>query len=150
LSNFRYQWPKGPGIKNLKHDTYKITGKKNAKGISIPILACEFCDERPTIKSNQAIHEELCRSWSYLSPAITPCPNENCPNHAIDISAGKTAYQSFGRTKSGSQRYRCKDCRTTFAVGAPTVQQRKPHKNIQVFKMPVNKMLLKEKVLLDK
>jgi len=24
--------PKGPGIKNLKHDVYKITGKKKCKG----------------------------------------------------------------------------------------------------------------------
>ncbi len=135
--------PRGPGIKILRHDTYKITSKKNTKGISIPILACEFCDERPTIKSNQAIHEELCRFSSYLSPTITSCPNKICHYHAVDISAGKTTYQSFGRTKSGSQRYRCKDCMTTFAVGASTVQQRKPHKNIDVFKMLVNKMPLK-------
>ena len=135
--------PRGPGIKILRHDTYKITSKKNAKGISIPILACELCDERPTIKSNQAIHEELHRFSSYLSPAITSCPNKTCPNHTVDIGAGKTAYQSFGRTKSGSQRYRCKDCGTTFAVGSSTVQQRKPHKNIDVFKMLVNKMPLK-------
>ncbi len=42
--------PKGPGPKDLERDTYRITGKKNVRGISIPILACEFCDERPTIE----------------------------------------------------------------------------------------------------
>jgi len=79
--------PKGLGTKNLERDTYRITSKKNARGISIPILACEFCDERPTIKSNQAIHEELYRLSSYLLPVISSCPNETCPNRAVDISA---------------------------------------------------------------
>jgi transposase-like protein len=61
----------------------------------------------------------------------------------VDVQTDKSQYYSFGKTKSGSQRYRCRLCKKTFSVGSPTLRQRKPHKNIQIFRLLVNKMPFK-------
>lgn len=53
------------------------------------------------------------------------------------------AYQSFGLTKSGSQRYRCKLCRKTFAVGKSTTGHKQPHKNRLIFSLLMNKSPLR-------
>jgi len=88
-------------------------------GRGTPMLRCSFCGQYPTIKSNKAIHEELSRFWKpFDSIAIPRCPNQDCPNHHIDIEKGKTHYHSFGRTKAGSKRYRCKACGRTFVTAS--------------------------------
>ncbi len=135
--------PIGPGSHARGRDTYTISSKKNPKGDSVPRLACNLCGEAPPIKSNFAIDEEKNRMLSYLRDKPIGCPDSKCPNHSIDITAGKIYYSLFGSTKSGSHRYRCKLCQTTFSIGLPTKQQREPHKNIQIFRLLVNKMPLK-------
>ena len=63
------------------------------------MLRCSFCGQYPTIKSNKAIHEELSRFCKpFDTIAIPSCPNQDCPNHHIDIEKGKTHYHLFGRT----------------------------------------------------
>jgi transposase-like protein len=106
------------------------------------MLRCSFCGQYPTIKSNKAIHEELSRFWKpFDSIAIPTCPNQDCPNHHIDIEKGKTNYHSFGRTKAGSIRYRCKACGRTFiTASSPTIRHRKPYKNAAIFRLLVNKV----------
>jgi transposase-like protein len=106
------------------------------------MLRCSFCGQYPTIKSNKAIHEELSRFWKpFDAIAIPTCPNQACPNRHIDIEKGKTHYHSFGRTKAGSIRYRCKACGRTFiTVSPPAIRQRKPHKNAVIFRLIVNKV----------
>jgi transposase-like protein len=102
-----------------------------------------LCGEQPPIKSNLAISEELDRLSAYLTPKKLPtCPNEQCGNHIVDIANPKT-YSFFGKTKSGSQRYRCRRCRTTFAVGSATLRQKRPEVNETVFKLLINKMPFK-------
>ena len=135
--------PRGPGAKERRQDTYKISSTSNNRGVTIPRIECQVCGEKPPIKSNLAIDEEMNRMLNYLEDKPVGCSNPKCPNHLIDIKAGKAYYSSFGTTKSGSHRYRCKLCSTTFAVGSPTKQQREPHKNIQIFRLLVNKMPLK-------
>lgn len=130
--------PRGPGAANKERDTYIVGGSKN----KVPQLKCELCGEYPTIKSNQAIYEESLRLSEYFVPRVVSCPNPECSNHSVSITTRK-AYHSFGKTRSGSQRYRCKECKTTFAVGKSTLRQRKPHKNIQVFQLLMNKMPFK-------
>lgn len=129
--------PKGPGAKK-RRDNYTIIGS----GRGTPMLRCSFCGQCPTIKSNIGIHEELSRFWEPLKPPSVPtCPNQDCPNHHIGIDAGKTYYQSFGRTKAGSKRCRCKACGKTFITASlATVRHRKPHKNAAIFRLLVNKM----------
>ncbi|MFK5947616.1 MAG: hypothetical protein QM500_02455 [Methylococcales bacterium] len=103
-------------------------------------LHCKVCGEQFPIKSNLGIHEEVNRIGSYLNPAIEPsCPSESCSNHAVGISAGKLAYQSFGKTKSGSKRYKCKSCGKSFSVKNATTGQKSPHKNKLIFKLLMNK-----------
>ena len=124
-------------------DAYTLNSDMTKEGISVPRLQCQICGEKPPVKSNLAIERKSNRMLGYLAEKPIGCPDPKCPNHLINITAGKIYYSSFGTTKSGSHRYRCKLCETTFSVGAPTKQQRQPHKNIQVFRLLVNKMPLK-------
>ena len=135
--------PRGPGAKARGRDLYSVNSRENEKGHPVPCLECELCGEKPPIKSNLAVSEEMHRMMEYINERPIGCPDPKCPNHLIDRRAGKVYFSSFGKTKSGSQRYRCKLCSSTFAVGSPTKQQREPHKNIQVFRLLVNKMPLK-------
>ncbi len=135
--------PRGPGAKERGSDSYRIHSNINARGETVPVLECELCKQKPPIKSNHGVVEEMNRMLAYLDEIPRGCTDSKCPNHLVDVKAGKTYYQSFGATKSGSQRYRCKLCETTFSIGLSTKQQREPHKNVQVFRLLVNKMPLK-------
>jgi hypothetical protein len=120
-------------------DTYTV----QASGAGLPTLACKLCGEYPPVKSNAAISEELSRLFSDVTPLPqASCPEEECQNHAVGVDQ-PDSYQSFGITKSGSQRYRCKACRRTFAVGKSTVRQKQPHKNRLIFSLLMNKSPLR-------
>lgn len=69
------------------------------------------------------------------------CPDSSCANHAVPV--GKEGYQSFGLTKSGSRRYRCKGCGKTFSVGKSTTGHKQPHKNRLIFSLLMNKTPLR-------
>lgn len=126
--------PHGPNAGRDK-DVYKITGSGSKASLS-----CSLCGETPPLKSNIAISEEFSRLTHYLTPRNAPsCPTPSCQNHLIGIPS-PCAYYSFGKTKSGSQRYRCRECKTTFAVGGATLRQKRPEVNEIVFKLLVNKM----------
>jgi len=128
---------RGPGAKLKNTDKYTLNSNLQGKVVK---FKCSICGEKPPAKSNQAISEELERIGSNLQTSIKPsCPNTSCTNHCVEISVGKTAYQSFGKTKSGSHRYRCKACSKTFSVKGPTTGQKQPHKNKIVFKLLMNK-----------
>lgn len=128
--------PRGPGSASRGRDLYKIAGASRGR----TNLICNLCGETPPLKSNLAISEELGRMTGYLVPKQIPsCPTESCLNHSVWISESKS-YYSFGKTKSGSQRYRCRECGTTFAVGGATLRQKKPEVNETVFTLLVNKM----------
>jgi len=130
--------PRGKAAAGRGRDTYRVVGS----GRGTPMLRCSLCGQYPTIKSNKAIHEELVRFWKpFDTKAIPTCPNQACPNHHIDTEKGKTHYHSFGRTKAGSTRYRCKACGRTFiTASSPTIRHRKPHKNTAIFRLLVNKV----------
>ncbi len=118
-------------------DTYILT---LGGGRLVPRLHCQLCGEEPPIKSNQAIAEERGRMLAALRQRPDPtCPDVTCTNHNIPITKGATHYQSFGQTRSGSHRYRCKACHATFSVGTATTGQRQPHKNRTVFALLMNK-----------
>ncbi len=105
-------------------------------------LACRVCGEYPPIKSNAAIAEERARFLSDLAEAPLPsCPDSSCANHGTPV--GKDGYQSFGLTKSGSRRYRCKACGKTFSVGKSTTGHKQPHKNRLIFSLLMNKTPLR-------
>lgn len=127
--------PRGKGADERGRDTYTVCGS----GRGTPMLHCNLCGQYPTIKSNKAIHEELTRFWKPFDvKAHSTCPNQDCPSHHI---MDRACYYSFGRTKAGSTRYRCKTCGRTFVVTSPpAIRHRKPHKNAAVFRLLMNKM----------
>lgn len=135
--------PKGPLPKGRKRDTYLLTSTTKEHEPRYPRLECKICGEKPPIKSNLAVYEESERLLASLSYKPAGCPDEKCPNHVIDVTAGNMYFIAFGKTQSGSRRYRCKLCKTTFSIGASTRCQREPHKNNQIFRLLVNKMPLK-------
>ena len=99
-----------------------------------------YCNEHPPTKNNLAIQEEIYRFSDYLKLKEEPsCPEPSCSNHTISINLGKGHYQSFGKTKSGSRRYRCKVCGKTFSIGGAPLRQKKPHLNKLIFKLLMNK-----------
>ena len=128
--------PRGPGASLRGRDNYKV----QASGTQWPFLKCLQCNEHPPTKNNLAIQEEFSRLSEYLKPQEEPsCPEPSCSNHAKGINLGKRHYHSFGKTKSGSRRYRCKVCGKTFSVGKSTLRQKKPHLNKLIFKLLMNK-----------
>lgn len=128
--------PRGPGARLRGRDNYKI----QASGTQWPFLKCLQCNEHPPTKNNLAIQEEFSRLSDYLKPKEEPsCPEPSCSNHAKGINLGKGYYHSFGKTKSGSRRYRCKVCGKTFSIGKSTLRQKKPHLNKLIFKLLMNK-----------
>lgn len=127
---------RGRSAPSTSRDSYRvIASRKDA-----PVLLCKLCNEYPQIKSNQGIKEEFDRIGSYLVIEEICWPNSSCTNNSISLKAS-TSYQSFGKTKSGSPRYRCKACGKTFSVNKKsTIRQRKPHKNREIFSLLMNKM----------
>ena len=129
--------PRGRQIEAIL-DTYTLSGGDRLR------LNCNRCGDSPPIKSNLAIREEIERMSDYLQPTEEPaCLNINCDNRLVGISISR-AYYSFGKTKSGSQRFRCRLCNTTFAVSQKaTFRQKRSDINELVFKLLMNKMPLK-------
>lgn len=131
--------PRGPGASKDNRDKYQLNRGGRKK---VTQLICLCCGETPPVKSNQAISDEAKRISRYLEHA-TPeasCPNTKCANHGKGISAGKVLYQAYGKTTSGSPRYRCKACNKTFSVKRATTGQKQPHKNKLIFKLLMNKL----------
>jgi len=113
-------------------------------GKNYPYLRCNSCHEHFPVKSNAGVFEETQRIREYLTPkADICCPNEDCSNHFIPVSAGKAYYSSFGKTEIGSPRWKCKavGCGKTFSVPKTSTHgQHKSHKNKIIFQLLINKM----------
>lgn len=124
-------------------NTYNLTGMSYGNGSNVPLLRCNCCQEHLPMKSNQGISEEIDRLSSYL--AITTkaiyCPNLDCSNNTIPVGT-KKAYKSFGSTAQGAKRFQCLGCKKTFSIPKPTQYQHHTDKNLQIFKMLVNKVPL--------
>lgn len=130
---------KGPGAKN----EYTIV----ANGAGIPAARCNHCGETFTLKSNQGVFEEAYRLLSKHHMASS-CPDAACENHRVPTTV-PGAYQEFGKTPVGSQRFRCKapGCGKTFSVKPkkinPIAQQVHSDKNRMILSMLVGKMPLR-------
>ncbi|MBZ2168985.1 hypothetical protein [Marinobacter sp. F4216] len=123
--------------------SYRVagTGKHTAS------LVCEICSGRKkqgenitavstTLKSNQAVHEELSRIASYLEENPLVCPNEACDSN---IGKKPKAVKKNGKTSTGNQRYQCLHCGKSFSEKPKTRKQTKPHLNKLLFRLLVNK-----------
>lgn len=92
------------------------------------------------IKSNKAIVEEIQRISAYLDEPVPTCPNAFCPTHLDGVPA---QLKKRGKTKSGSQRYYCHVCKTSFTFIRKKRQQLRSEVNKMVFSLLVNKVVLK-------
>lgn len=124
---------------------YRISGTKR-NGSS---LLCKSCNSYMTIKSNQAIHEEVERSRYLEERALvlrqdgSACYKVSCPNFDKKVSSSPDSYQRFGKTSKGNQRYRCRECRTTFTSDSDKRRshpENKSHLNTTLFRLIVNDM----------
>lgn len=122
----------------VKRNRYTVV----ASGKNYPHLRCNGCGEHFPIKSNLGIEEEVRRLGAYLEEKPGPCcPNEECENREVPVSAGKAHYSSFGTTAIGSPRWKCKACGKTFsAAKTSTHRQRESHKNKLIFQLLVNRV----------
>lgn len=108
-----------------------------------PNLVCSLCGEFLPIKSNSGICEELARITQYLvAPAQAGCPNEDCKNFGSP-APDSSRYKSYGLTRGGSQRYRCRGCEKTFSIShRATLRQREARKNVPILRGLMNKAVL--------
>lgn len=121
-------------------------------GKGYPLLKCNCCGEKPPVKSNKGIAEEIERLSAYLKPDEVFCPNDKpdtttgtvCPNHSGRVPFGtKGAYAKHGENSHGSKRAKCKACGKVFLVSSkPSKGQRETHMNREIFAMLVNKVPL--------
>jgi transposase-like protein len=110
-----------------------------------PLLRCEICKSHFPMQSNLAIAEELVRISKYLDPDDEPsCPNQDCVQYGVAATSPGASYYRFGKTPSGTPRYQCAKCKSTFSKQSrSTLRQRKTHKNRDVFMLLVNKSPMK-------
>mgnify|MGYP006115937465 FL=1 len=132
--------------KNSKPDpNYRVTGTK----LNGSALLCKACGCYTTVKSNQAIYEEIKR-LEYLDERSqvlrqdgTGCHNISCPNFDKKLSVSPDLYQPFAKTRKGNQRYRCRECKMTFTHGSEKRKSHphsKSHSNSTLFRLIVNDM----------
>lgn len=132
------------GGKKRSRDNYSVNSRQD----SSPALECELCGQKPPMKSNQGVYEELTRMWKYLVPPqqlVRTCPNTECEHHnqAVEVTAGTKHYYKDGKQESGGQRYICRECKRTFTINEnPAARQNKPSLNALIFRLLVNKMPL--------
>ena len=142
---------KTPGCENFglpfhkpSHDSdiaRKVVYRITSHGHGYSALLCLSCGVASRIKSNLAVYEEYDRQRAGLI-VTTPlaCPDEACPNHAPKPAEARSLFRKYGKTKSGSDRWQCRTCKRTFALGKPTKGHKKPHLNGEAFQLIVNKV----------
>jgi len=97
-------------------------------------------------RATSGIAEEVERMAAYLSPPDTVfCRNDACANHTDQVPVDTAgAYDSFGKTTTGSPRWRCSVCDKTFSQNTKaTARQRDHHKNKTIIKLLVNKIFVR-------
>lgn len=127
------------GVAPLGSRKWDRSGYRFFESALNPLLTCQTCKRSTALKSNQGIAEEIERLKRPYLEAAPSCPNVECVHHGRGISESGL-YHRFGLTSRGSQRYRCRVCRSTFAVRRKaTHRQRRAELNAAIFRKLVNK-----------
>lgn len=74
-------------------------------------------------------------------PPSGSCDTDGCANYGRDVRDFPAAYQCFGRTQVGSQRYRCPECGGAFSRSTSVTHRlRRPHKTAEIFRYLINRV----------
>ena len=108
----------------------------------VAALKCKCCGEKPPLKSNQGIAEELARISDTLLGPDRGCPQKDCENHGKSTEEHPSLYYKRGTHKgNGRPRHSCKSCGTRFQSGMepPRIHPQHHHLASAVFSRVVNK-----------
>lgn len=112
---------KASGLNTVPGAAYTLSGVGKLR----PGLKCSLCGEIFSIKSNLAVAEEAYRFAGYLMPSDPVCcPESSCANHTVPLDT-PASYYRFGATSSGAQRWRCRACGKTFAIGGKALKRQR-------------------------
>ena len=105
----------GPSRDNDPH--YKVASTNKGR---VSALVCKCCGEKPPIKSNQGIAEELARICKPLLGVDRGCTRKDCDNHGKSSEDYPDLYHKTGVNKrTGRAQRGCKNCGTRFLIGLP-------------------------------
>ncbi len=126
----------GSGRRRKDGDGYRLSGEKTNRG-----LTCLLCGNGIRIKNNRAAVQEFQRYLIHLKPSTElRCAQPSCAELPPQI-------QRFGKTPTGSPRYRCKACGRTFSTPLhANWKQKAPDKNEFILRLLVNKMPMRRMV----
>lgn len=122
----------------LHSNTKTINPHPSIGNKSILFIQCVKCGECPPLKNNSGISEVL-NLWRY-HPDNDSCPNQDCENHSVPLDT-PGCYKRNGKTKSGTGRWLCKSCGTTFVERRkkrPARAHEKPYRYEDIVKACVN------------
>ena len=118
---------------------YKVVTTNKGR---FPALVCKYCGEKPPIKSNQGIAEELAWLSAPLFEDDQGCPSSGCENNGKRTDEHPELYRRYG-VNSGTERERrqCRCCGHRFDIGMapPLVHPSNHHLASAVFNRVVNK-----------
>ena len=118
---------------------YKVATTNKGR---VSALVCKCCGEKPPIRSNQGIAEELARISDPLLGPDRGCPCEDCETHGKSTDDHPDLYYKRGTHKRTERPVRsCKDCGSRFLIGleAPRIHRQHHHLASAVFSQVVNK-----------
>ncbi len=127
----------GPSTDNDPH--YKVASTNKGR---VSALVCKCCGEKPPIKSNQGVAEELARISKPLFGVDRGCTRKDCDNHGKNSEDYPDLYHKTGINKrTGRAQRGCKDCGTRFLIGLPPprIHPHNQHLASAVFNRVVNK-----------
>ena len=128
----------GPSAGRDPHYVVQSTNKGR-----VPCLKCKCCGEKPPIKSNQGIAEELARLAEPLkAPEDFGCKNKDCENHNKSIADHPECYQKGGnRVDTGDPIKFCKGCGLRFTVRDTPIRIHNKNRHLarEVYSRVVNK-----------
>lgn len=103
-------------------------------------FTCGWCGQASVIKNNRSVVEEYrrLRRLQWHDGGRKSCGREECPSHGRSLDVRPELYRKAGQTSAGHQRYACKRCCSTFAVGHPARNHRRQSKNGQILKLLVH------------
>lgn len=111
-----------------------------ATGKHQPAIKCLACGVSSALKNNAGAVQERRRPERLHGRGTdlegwkrSGCSDQGCANIAAQLTDA-AAFQLFGRSEAGSQRYRCRACGKTVSVpSSPTHRQRRSDKNVEIF-----------------